>query len=72
MKIEDKRLLTTTFEKIEVGECFIDEEDDLYLKIESVCMMDEEYNCVDMLDGKVYYKFKSDAVEKVRTKVVIE
>lgn len=72
MKIEDKRLLTTTFDKIEVGECFIDEEDNLYLKIERVCMMDEEYNCVDMLDGKVYYKFKSDAVEKVRTKVVIE
>lgn len=72
MKIEDKRLLTTVFEKIEVGECFIDEEDDLYLKIERVCMMDEEYNCVDMMDGKVYYKFKSDAVEKVRAKVVIE
>lgn len=72
MKIEDKRLLTTTFDKIEVGECFIDEEDDLYLKIERVCMMDEEYNCVDMLDGKVYYKLKSDAVEKVRAKVVIE
>lgn len=72
MKIEDKRLLTTTFEKIEVGECFSDEEDDLYLKIETVRMMDEEYNCVDMLDGKVHYKFKSDAVEKVRAKVVIE
>lgn len=72
MKIEDKRLLTTTFEKIEVGECFIDEDDDLYLKSETVYLTDEEYNCIDVLTGKVYYKFNTDAVESVKAKVVIE
>lgn len=72
MKIEDKRLLTTTFEQIEVGECFIDEDEDLYLKIENVSLADEEYNSVDVLTGKVYFKFEEDDVERVRARVVIE
>ena len=72
MKIEDKRLLTTTFEKIEIGECFIDEDEDLYLKIEHVEFDEEEYNCVDVLTGKVYMIDNIDAVERVRAKVVIE
>ena len=72
MKIEDKRLLTTTFEKIEIGECFIDEDEDLYLKIETVYLMDERYNSVDVLTGRVYHKLDIEAVEAVRTRVVIE
>lgn len=72
VKIEDKRLLTTTFEQIEVGECFIDEDEDLYLKIENVSVADEGYNCVDVLTGKVYSIFEEDDVERVRARVVIE
>ena len=68
MKIIDNRRNTTYFESLECGDCFTDENNDLYMKI---CVPVSECNAVRLSTGRVFCFEKSELVSPVNAELTI-
>lgn len=70
MRIEDmrKKVKEVTFKDIEAGECFIDWDGDLCMKIVDT----ESYNAVIILSGLLWSCDENTPVTPVKTHIVIE
>ena len=70
MRIEDmrKKVDEVTFEDIKVGECFIDEDNDLNMKVDST----SNYNAVLFSTGLLWICDEGCPVTPVKTHIVIE
>jgi hypothetical protein len=70
MRVEDMRnkVKETTFEDIKIGECFIDDDNDLSMKVES----NSNYNAVLLPTGLLWICDEGCPVTPVKTHIVIE
>ena len=69
MRITDKRKKTTVcFESLEYGDCFTDENDDLYMRIVST---DSKINAVNLVSGYTFYFDHNEDVSLVDAELTI-
>ena len=70
MRIEDMRnkVKEVTFEDIKIGECFVDDDDDLSMKVEG----NSDYNAVLLSTGLLWNCNDGYPVIPVKTHIVIE
>ena len=69
MNISDKRKpATVSFESLKAGECFIDQEDGSYCMVLDPC---EDYNAVDLENGRLYWFECDQEVVKVNARLEV-
>ena len=68
MRIIDNRTKTVYFEKLEYGDCFTDENNDLYMR---VIVPDSECNAVRLSTGRVFCFENLDPVSPVNAELTI-
>ena len=68
MRIIDNRTKTVYFEKLECGDCFTDENNDLYMKIG---VPTSECNAVRLSIGRVFCFENLDIVSPVKAELTI-
>lgn len=69
MRIIDNRIKTTIcFESLEYGDCFIDENDGLYIRIFSP---DSNINAVNLVSGWTFYFERNENVSPVDAELTI-
>lgn len=72
MKVVDKRIQVNVFERVEIGQCFM-VDNQLFIK---VGFFNEEefgevFNCVCLNDGSFYYAIDSDKIEFVNAEIIV-